>query len=163
MSFHYVITTSSCTFSCSTYCLKLVSFWHHTHVNLYIVYYRSTLHGSVDIAADKDYSQYAYSTVQDCVIKDKEKDEEIEHKIPGNTAHYKVILTQQDEKSKCLSWSFRVTGLQMGRCGMWLPWLPMSLFLFCSGSTQVTLSCVFYWAEFLLARPRLQSPSCHSL
>ena len=84
---------------------------------LIYIYCRCTLHGSIDISADKDNSQYAYNATQNTDIKGDEKEDEVEHKIPGNTVYYKVLLKQQNEKSKCLSWSLRVTGLQMGRCG----------------------------------------------
>jgi hypothetical protein len=76
---------------------------------------KRTFNGSIDISSDKEYTQYAYCHVQDDRITGTEKEEEAEHKIPGNTVYYRNTLFKQDGTSSCTGWSFKVTGFQIGR------------------------------------------------
>ena len=82
---------------------------------MFLIWYRRTLHGTIEFASDNDFTQYHYHCSQNENLNNDEKEEEQEHKIPGNTAHYRIQLNKQEDKSNYHIWSFKVVGLQMGK------------------------------------------------
>ena len=69
-----------------------------------------TLHGSVDIASDEEFTEHHWTGIGS----GEKKQEEQEKNVPGNVLHYKVTLDNV-EKPNVRVWSFKVDGLQMGR------------------------------------------------
>lgn len=73
--------------------------------------YRDSLCGTVDIAANEDFTEHHWSGTGT----GEPKKEEQEWNIPGNAVHYKVTLDKVEKLDQKKVWSMRVSGLQKGR------------------------------------------------